>query len=394
MIDIAEFAKPLAGEKPAGENMEYNQAYLELETLATGQGAAENEGPNWKQLAKNCKDLWGKTRDLRVAVYLTIAETATGGIRELAAGLQTIDFLVKEMWDTVYPLLDPDDDNDPTERINIFTMLSPEAGAMNDPIMFINRLRETKILSPLPYTIRDLLIANGEIEPLDGKSVELNLITGEIMGIPLPQVTEQAGFAKTARETIESICTEANGKISGGNTLVLATLAKEIDRLIKFFNNCLEAAGEAGDIPAETAPDAAGGGARAPVSAAASVDAGSSVNITNYRPATRADALSLLKKVIDYYQNMEPNSPIPLLLNRALRIAQMNFLEILESIAPEALARGRDILGDAGAPPPFPAVPSPPAPSPSSAPPGSPPASAAASEAPRIPRIVRTPKPS
>jgi type VI secretion system protein ImpA len=395
MIDITEFAKPLAGEKPAGENMEYDQGYLEMETLASGQGVAEGEGPDWKLLAKNCKALWEKTRDLRVAVYLTIAETAGGGVKELAAGLQLINFLVKEMWDTVYPLLDPDDNNDPTERINIFAMLSPETGAMNDPVMFINRLREIKIMPPLPYTIRDLLIAQGEIEPLDGKTVDLNLIIGEIMGIPLPQVTEQADYAKTAREIIESICKEANGKITGGDTLSLAALTKELDKLIKFFNNYFAAAGETGekysgeeDSVEKTSAGGTSGTAGDKRAAPGSAVAGASVNIANYKPATRTDALSLLKKVIEYYQGMEPSSPIPLLLNRALRMAQMNFLELLENIAPEAVTRGRDILGDTE--PPGPQIHGTrPQPAPV---PEAPAASAPASEPARIPRIARIPK--
>ncbi|MDR2630297.1 MAG: type VI secretion system ImpA family N-terminal domain-containing protein [Spirochaetaceae bacterium] len=406
MMDIAEFAKPLAGEKPAGENMEYNQAYLELEALASDQGATEGEGPDWKLLAKSCRALWEKTRDLRVAVYLTIAETALGGVKELAAGLNIINFLIKEMWDTVYPLLDSDDDNDPTERINIFTMLSPEAGAMNDPVMFINRLRETKIMPPLPYTIRDLLIAQGEIEPLDGKTVDLNLIIGELMGIPLPQVTEQANYAKTARETIESICGEANGKITGGDTLSLAALAKELDKLIRFFSNYFAAVGEtvekdsvkedsqektsAGEAAAGETPGIVGDKRTAPGLAAAGV----SVNIANYKPVTRTDALLLLKKVIEYYQSLEPGSPIPFLLSRALRMAQMNFLELLENIAPEAVVRGRDILGwDTETPgPQIRAAPSRSVPSPVSAQESPPLPAASALEPPRIPRIARVPK--
>jgi type VI secretion system protein ImpA len=355
MIEIKDLVKVLEGDKPAGENLEYDQSYLELETLATGMGAAEGEGPDWKRLAKNCAGLWEKTRDLRVAIYLTIAETAMGGVKELAAGLELINFLVKEMWDTVYPLLDPDDDNDPTERINIFAMLSPEAGAMNDPIMFITRLRGSRLMPPLPYTIRDLFIAQGEIEPLDGKSVDLNLITGEILGLPLPQVTEQAGYVKRSRELIDSICNEANEKMSGGNTLALMPLAKELDKLIKFFNNQLSLAGdpqeEGSEAPAAEGEEPAQGPALRLAGGAAKA-AENAVNIANYKPAARADALLLLKKVIEYYQNMEPNSPIPLLLNRALRMAQMNFLELLESLIPEALPRGKEILGAPGTPAP------------------------------------------
>ncbi|MDR2630388.1 MAG: type VI secretion system protein TssA [Spirochaetaceae bacterium] len=386
MIEIKNLANPLEGEKPAGENLEYEQSYLELETLATGTGTAEDEGPDWKHLAQNCIALWEKTRDLRVAVYLTIAETALGGIKELAAGLELIKFLVTEMWDVVYPVLDPDDDNDPTERINIFSMLSPEAGAMNDPIMFINRLRGTRLMPPLPYTIRDLLIAQGEIEPLDGKTVDLQLISGEILGIPLPQVTEQAGYVKTARELIDSICKAANEKISGGNSLALMTLAKELDRLGKFFNNQLAMAGEmqgteAPEADTEAAPVAAENVPR-PRVVPGGGGSGDAVNIAHYKPATRADALLLLKKVIEYYQNMEPTSPVPLLLNRALRMAQMNFLELLEAMVPEALAHGRDILG-------IPA--SAPGESLSASASQTVPAVASTTGTPGVPRVVRTP---
>jgi type VI secretion system ImpA family protein len=352
MIDVMEFAKPLTGEKPAGENMEYDQGYLELEVIAAGQGAGENAAPDWKLLAKSCTALWEKTRDLRVAVYLTIAETATGGVQELSAGLRLIHFLVREMWDTMYPLLDPDDDNDPTERINIFAMLSPEAGAMNDPIMFINRLRETKIIPVLPYTIRDLLIAQGEIEPLDGKTVDLNLIIGELMGIPPSRVSEQADYAKAAKESLESIGKEANEKISGGDTVALTSLGKELDRLIKFFNNYFAIVAEKAEeetpskeVPAETVSVKGEFAADEKQEPPKPSSSGVPVNMTGDKPATREEALLLLGRVIEYYQNMEPNSPIPLLLNRALRMARMNFLELLENLVPEAAAHGKDILG-------------------------------------------------
>jgi type VI secretion system protein ImpA len=400
MIDFKELAKPLAGDKPAGENMEYDQSYLELETLAAGQGVAEGEGPDWKGLAKNCQSLWGKTRDLRVAAYLTIAETALGGVKELAAGLQLINFLVKDMWDTVYPLLDPDDDNDPTERINIFATLSPEMGAMNDPIMFINRLRETKLMPPLPYTIRELLIAQGEIEPLDGQSTDLNLIIGELLSIPLPKVTEQAKYAKTVKELIETICKEANGKMTGGNTLAMTTLAKEIDKLNKFFNDHLKSVAPASEIDeagketlAENTEVPEGEAKAAPVVAPGlKTTASGMINIASYKPAARSDALLLLKKVIEYYQTMEPNSPIPFLLDRALRMAQMNFLELLEDMAPEALPRGKDILGAGIATPKTPASLHPAPPTTPTPTPNLPSVSTPAAEPQRIPRIQRTPR--
>jgi type VI secretion system protein ImpA len=53
----------------------------------------------------------------------------------------------------------------------------------------------------------------------------------------------------------------------------------------------------------------------------------------------------LLKKGAEYFQTQEPNSPIPLLINRALRFSEMNFIELIEDMVPDAVSRGRDILG-------------------------------------------------
>jgi type VI secretion system protein ImpA len=168
------------------------------------------------------------------------------------------------------------------------------------------------------------------------------------------------------------------------------TLTKELDKLIKFFNNQLALAGDTkdGDVPEGGAGEETAPASEAPAQslrAAASPAAGNTVNIGNYKPGTRADALLLLKKVIEYYQNMEPNSPIPLLLNRAVRMAQMNFLELLESMVPEALPHGKEILGVPGTTPapgnsrPQPAAPAAAAPA------------AASPETPSIPRIPRIP---
>ena len=59
----------------------------------------------------------------------------------------------------------------------------------------------------------------------------------------------------------------------------------------------------------------------------------------------RSEALLLLRKGCEYFQTAEPTSPVPFLVNRALRMAEMNFMDLLSEIAPDSVDRGRDILG-------------------------------------------------
>jgi type VI secretion system protein ImpA len=343
MISLEQTAVPLEGENPAGENSEYDPLYMEMESLSVavpgsqmGESKIEGRGPDWKKLRENCLSLWGKTRDLRVASYLAVTETADGNLEDCVAAFKLLLFLIKDMWDTVYPRLDPDDGNDPTERLNILVMLSPEPGAFNDPVMFISKFRTLRLVPALPYTLRDHLISINEFEAADGQTVDSNLITGEILRIPPEELEKQAALAGELRATVEAICAAADEKLSDGYSLNMNSFLAEINKLCKFYANHVQSPSGANADGAVTEGELVAGEA---------VPAGGNINLAAYRPATRADALLLLRKGAEYFQRQEPNSPIPLLINRALRIAEMNFIDLLKDIVPDSLSQGKNILG-------------------------------------------------
>jgi type VI secretion system ImpA family protein len=347
MIRAEELLLPLEGENPAGQNMEYDPLYLEMDTLAVdvpdsqmGNSKIEGRGPDWKNLSKNCLELWKKTRDLRVAVYLVIAEAVTGGLEGLAGVLKLPLFLTKELWDVFYPQLDPDDE-EPIERLNILSMLSPQAGAINDPIMFIPRFRDLRLVPSLKYTLRDLLISTKEIEVSGEERVDPQLIGAELMNVPIQEVQTQAALAHEAKDLVTALCDEMSGKMKGGYTLDMSALIHELDRLGSFYDTHLQSfsALTGDDSAAETTAE----GDDTPGKEQSR--AGGNFNLVSYRANTRAEALLLLKKGAEYFQFQEPSSPIPLLINRAMRFAEMNFIDLIEDIAPDAVARGRDVLG-------------------------------------------------
>jgi type VI secretion system protein ImpA len=303
-----------------------------------GDSKIEGHGAGWKKLKENCLTLWGKTRDLRVAVYLVIAETAMGGLKDCGAALKVLRFLIRDIWETMYPKLDPGDDNDPTERLNILAMLSPEPGAFNDPIMFITKIRALRLTPSLPYTLRDYLVSINELETADGGVIDTGLIMGEMMNVPLAEIEEQAGAVREIQEILRAVCEDTNRKLTGGYSLSMTSLNREIDRLCKLYAAYLDSYGGGA---AETGFK---GGAESPPAELMGAG-GQAVNVASYRPANRADALLLLRKSAEYFQKSEPNSPIPLLVNRALRFSEMNFIELLEDIVPDSLLRGKEILG-------------------------------------------------
>ncbi|MDR0684521.1 MAG: type VI secretion system protein TssA [Spirochaetaceae bacterium] len=345
MINAAELAVKLSDEDPAGQNLEYDPLYVGMDALAQaapdsfmGDSKIEGRGPDWKNLSKNCLELWKRTRDLRVAVYLTIAEATMGGLAGLAEGFKVLVFLVKELWDEFYPRLDPDDDNDPVERINILSMLSPPSGSVNDPVMFIPQFRKTRLVPSLRYTLRDMLISANEIEAADGISIDAKLFHAEFISAPEAEMEEAAALAKEVKSLSIELCDEMNAKMGGGGIVDMSALCREIDHLVSFYEQYkTPAAGKDTEEPEAEGPPSG------PSAAAAAT--GTPLALLSYRAASRTEALLLLKKGAEYFQREEPNSPIPQLVDRAVRFSEMSFIDLIEDIMPDALPRGRDILG-------------------------------------------------
>ena len=130
IINITDLLSEVSPDAPCGDNLEYDPAFSELERAARGKqeqtlGTATltAEPPAWREVRNHATALLGRTRDLRVAVYLTRALLNTDGLAGFGEGLSLIRGMLERYWDCVHPQLDPDDDNDPTSRVNTIATL-------------------------------------------------------------------------------------------------------------------------------------------------------------------------------------------------------------------------------------------------------------------------------
>ncbi|MBV8377938.1 MAG: hypothetical protein JO279_13160 [Verrucomicrobia bacterium] len=53
-----------------------------------------------------------------------------------------------------------------------------------------------------------------------------------------------------------------------------------------------------------------------------------------------------MQKICQYYERTEPSSPVPLVLKRAARLAEMDFMQIIQDLSPEAVSQIRAITGE------------------------------------------------
>ncbi|HEY5807327.1 MAG TPA: hypothetical protein VIT67_05140, partial [Povalibacter sp.] len=59
----------------------------------------------------------------------------------------------------------------------------------------------------------------------------------------------------------------------------------------------------------------------------------------------RSDVITTIDKLCDYYARVEPSSPVPLLLQRAKRLVNKDFMEILRDLTPNGVSEAEVIGG-------------------------------------------------
>lgn len=347
---------PLSEAEPGGANLEYDELYLKLEELATpvppsemGKSVIEGRDPDFVQLARACTQLWERTRDLRVAAYYTLAQVKLHGLDGLYGGLSTIKFLVDEMFERFYPLLDPDDDNDPTERVNILQLIAPPPLSLSDSSNVLTLLRNLKLGPRTAYTYRDYLLSSGQLDSPNAEDVpDSALFNAEMRGEDGAEMRRRAQLCADLLTLCDEITTRFNEQ-AGTLCLTLDSLERELKQIQHCYEQICALTG-ATAAPISTADPEPAAQTTAPAATAAPVApaAGAVGPITDFaqiKPSNRTQALQLLQAVCDYFTQAEPNSPIPFLIQRAQRMAHMNFIELLGEIDSSAQERGREQLG-------------------------------------------------
>ncbi len=126
----------------------------------------------------------------------------------------------------------------------------------------------------------------------------------------------------------------------------------DFDELVKILKDLSRTIDRYAAMPAaapdQIAPDDAGGSQPRAVIAGETPSAPRPglVTLSQLTEVTnRADALRLLDLVTQYYQRYEPSSPLPLLIERARRLAEKNFLDVLRDLAPSGVDQAQIVVG-------------------------------------------------
>lgn len=341
-VNLDALLEPTPGDLPCGPNLEYDDDFRELEKAANGTpelefGAGngdgvtriEGVGPDWAKVRKLSEALFFRSKDLRVAVFLTRALMHSDGLAGLEVGLQLTLSLLERFWDHVHPMLDRDDNDDPTERINALAGLASEGmvGAVRDA--WVVRSRQIGMLA-----VRDVEVAAGRLQPRSGAEA---LSEGQVIGLITAGLGEDPGLALRVRKLeglLKSIDVLLSERVGAGDGIDFKPLQTVLYPLRQFVERCT---GGAQDESAHTDAtlddtDAASAG---PLKASASPG----------EIHSRTDVLQTLDRLCDFLARTEPGSPVPMVLRRAQKMMNMNFLELMNDLAPDGLGQAEKVVG-------------------------------------------------
>ena len=332
VLEVEQLLQPVSAESPCGENLEYDQAFIEMNRDAEGKPEQqmgdeiiEAQGPDWASVRGKALDLMTRTKDLRVCVALARAVLGTDGLVGLGDGLAVLRGLIERYWDSFHPQLDPDDWNDPTMRMNVLS-------ALCDQDTVLRNIREATLVESKAlgrFSLKDIEIATGQAAaPAGTEPPDLAAIDGAFLDCDLEALQATADAVARSLEHTAAIDASlmANEQVGPTQEPDLAALPEVLEAARQVLAEQLARRG-VGVAPG--AEDHTG----APQPVAGEVN-------------SREDVIRVLDKACDYFSRQEPSSPVPLLLRRAKRLISKDFMDIIQDIAPDGINQIKTIAGE------------------------------------------------
>ena len=332
-MDLSNHLQPISDSEPAGIDLSASGAIYELDRLIAGKPEtqfAPAEEADWREVCEKCEELVTQSKDLRVAVAYATALLRTKGWPGFAAALQLIRGYLENTWDIIYPRLDPDDNNDPQERVNTLSILSAPIGTAGDTYKTLASLRAiplTQSAQAGSWGLGAILAARDGSPMLDGTAAPSTaIIEGAFSETPpefLAATLESVTTALDCAQAIQDYFTTTLSSSAWPNFELLTNDLKRIKHTL---------AERQGSAPADDSPDSST----------------SSSSSSGRRPEginSRDDVLRTLDLIIQYYTRQEPASPIPFMLERVKRQVPMSFIELIQDMTPDAMDRVTLITG-------------------------------------------------
>src|SRR5262245_19636868 len=331
ILEFDALLAPIAGANPAGEPMPFavrkqlDDARKEIDPKAfRADDPRRPEQPkpaDWPTIEQvTCETLTRTSKDLQVAARLTEALVKRHGFGGLRDGLRLLRRLVQECWDRIYPAIEDGD-------------VEPRAGAFN-------WLDDEVYGARFPNTLRVVALTEGAEDLKYGLQQWKD--AQESRGPVTAEAFDRA-VAATPREYCQTVVEDLAESVVELNELteaLTATMGELAPGLALVRNAVVECHDLAQHILKLKGPAPAPAQAEAAQSADAGAPAQSNGAVVVQRPLTRDDLLARLSDASALLLQLEPQSPIAYMIQRAVKLARMPLPDLMK-----VLIRDVNVLG-------------------------------------------------
>lgn len=324
---VDSWLQPLPDESArCGPDLEYDNAMLALNQAVAGKPETQFDAgipPDWPAVRDQASSLLDKTRDLRIAVLWVRASVQVSGFAALPDGLRLLHGLLHAFWPDLHPQLDAEDGGAPYARMNALGPLGDLDGLLGDLRMSV--LVRQRGIGEL--RVRSVEVALGLLQAKVDEPTFTREQVVQMLSTAVQQDAATREWPERALAHLKALEDLLNERASGD-----APDLQALRDMVLVVAGVMPAppGAETGDEAVEGS-EASGDGAGAPRLSGA---------VKN-----RDDALRAIDMVCEFLERTEPTSPAPLLLRRARRMINRNFLQLMKELAPDSLAEVARVMG-------------------------------------------------
>jgi type VI secretion system protein ImpA len=342
LIDFETLLAPIPGDDPAGSSVPFVlNGMLDDHRKEIDPADFDEDDPqrpdglvkaNWPGIVEvTSSTLAEKSKNLKLAARLLEALVKEHGFAGLRDGLTLIRRLVDEAWDRLQPAIEGDDDIE-VRAAALYWLIDNNRGAL------------------FPNTIRNVVLVGAGDTAI---SVQKNKALQDAAGREL--------FAKAIQATPFALCRDRAEDLAAAIEelkLLEPTLSERMGQHAPSLSELKQAALECQVLMTQIVkqrgpdPDSAGQqgeqGAEGKAESSGGLDdfqpgGGGGASVSLRAGASREQLLKTIKQAADQLKAIEPHSPVPYLLEKAVELGEMPFPDLMK-----ALVRNSEVLAALG----------------------------------------------
>lgn len=350
MINVDELLIPISQEAPCGVDLSFSTEFDVIQTarrfddpsLDQGEWVTPLKEADWGLVVTQCAGLLqAKSKDVRLAVWLTEALGKTKGFAGLACGYELVARLCDQYWDQLHPL--------------------PEGGDQEQRIGNLAWLlhRSARLFLDIPVTDAD----GRSYSAADYEAARLRGQQADTEGVTLDQFdTAKRATPPTFYTSLLADLASCEVALHQCEAAVDARLGLEgpsffaaREALDKVKGMADKLAAEMGVIPLTTASELMKKDAQLKPAPAYSglkkthnsPALGATLFSSNEPVQTREQALARLRQVADFFKHTEPHSPVAHLAEKAAKWGEMSLHDWLKTVVKDqaVLTQLEELLG-------------------------------------------------